>query len=901
MVVMDEEAYLSHYGILRRSGRYPWGSGGNQNTINRSFLQITDDLRKQGMTDPEICTAFGIGSIDREGNFRPSTTQLRAARTIARNEQKAEQIATALRLKDKGMSNVAAATQMGIPESTFRSLIKDDAQEKNAILTGTADMLKRQVDEKQFVDVGVGVENYLGISQTKLGAAVAILKEQGYVVHSIPVPQIGTGKDTQVKVLAPPKTTWGDVKRNQSQIQSVTEFSEDGGRSFNKIHDALAVDPKRVSVRYANEGGKDADGVIFVREGKDDISLGGARYAQVRVQVGENHYLKGMAMYKDDLPPGVDLVFNTNKDSTGNKLDAMKKISDNDPSLPFGAVIRRQILADQGTPNERAKSAMNIVNEQGDWTDWSKNLSTQFLSKQSPSLAKAQLDKAQGRREKDLAEIMALTNPTVKKSLLDNFAEDTDSAAVHLEAAALSRRQAWHVILPVDSMPPTQVYAPNYKDGERLVLVRYPHGGTFEIPELTVNNRNREAKRLLGDAPDAIGIHKSVAERLSGADFDGDTVVVIPNNSGKVKITPALEKLKDFDPQRAYPKYDGMPVMSGATKQHEMGNVSNLITDMTIRGASHDEIAKAVRHSMVVIDAEKHELNYKQSYIDNGIAKLKEQYQGGSRRGASTLISRATSEKRVDQRKPRPQSQGGPVDRLTGEKVFVPTNRLNQKGTPRQEKSEKLRETNDARTLVSDANTPIERHYASYSNNLKSMANKARLESLKTPPLKYSPSAKKIYSSEVASLNSKLALAERNAPRERQAQIIGNATIRAKRDTNPNLEGDTLKKIRFQALEEARIRTGAKKDIIIIEDNEWNAIQAGAISNSKLEKILKNADIDRVRELATPRSSLKMSGSKTLRARAMLASGATRSEVAAALGVSISTLDSSLNSEGAYE
>ena len=104
------------------------------------------------------------------------------------------------------------------------------------------------------------------------------------------------------------------------------------------------------------------------------------------------------------------------------------------------------------------------------------------------------------------------------------------------------------MILPVSSMKPTEIFAPNYDNGTRVALIRYPHGGKFEIPELIVNNRNREASRLLKDAKDGVGIHHSVAEHLSGADFDGDTVLVIPNGKGKIKADPMLEGLKNFNP-----------------------------------------------------------------------------------------------------------------------------------------------------------------------------------------------------------------------------------------------------------------------------------------------------------------------------------------------------------------
>lgn len=165
----------------------------------------------------------------------------------------------------------------------------------------------------------------------------------------------------------------------------------------------------------------------------------------------------------------------------------------------------------------------------------------------------------------------------------------------------------------------------HFRDGEEVVLIRYPHGGTFEIPRLKVNNKVPDAKKTLHNAQDAIGINAKVAERLSGADFDGDTVLVIPTSTAKIKTSKPLDGLKDFDPQRDYKAYPGMPEVkgSGFNKQQQMGNVSNLITDMTIKGATPDELARAVRHSMVIIDAEKHNLNYKQSAIDNNIAELK--------------------------------------------------------------------------------------------------------------------------------------------------------------------------------------------------------------------------------------------------------------------------------------
>lgn len=875
---------LTHYGTLRKSGRYPWGSGANPNQRNSTFLQDVETLRKKGLSEVEIARGLGM-----------TTTQLRAAKAIEKNEKRKADISEATRLKEKGMSNIAIGEQMGINESSVRALLDPSLKERNDVLVSSAEFLKKQVAEKGYVDIGAGAEHAtgLGISDSKLNTAVAMLKEEGYTVHYIQITQLGTGNKTSIPVLAKPGTDWKEVYQNQDKIRSIEGWSEDGGRTYLGVEYPSSISSKRVAIKYGPDGGSDADGVIYIRPGVDEVSLGSSRYAQVRIAVDDSHYLKGMAMYKDDLPDGVDLMFNTNKKSTGNKLDAMKPLKD-DPDNPFGAVISRQRRYTDANGKEKL-SPMNIVNEEGKWHEWSRNLSSQMLSKQSPSLAKERLEASFKVKKDELDDILALTNPTVKKKLLETYADGVDSASVSLKAAGLPRTRN-HVILPFNDIKDGEIYAPNYNNGDRVALIRHPHGGKFEIPELTVNNRYPEAKRTLGNAPDAVGINSRVASRLSGADFDGDTVLVIPNNNGKVKSSAPLAGLKDFDPQGAYPAYKGMPKMSPKAKQQQMGDVSNLITDMTIKGATNAEIAKAVRHSMVVIDAEKHNLNYKQSAIDNDIKALKTKYQGKSNAGASTIVSRASSEKRVNERKARPASQGGPVDRATGKKVYVETgdSYVNAKGktVTKQTVLTRMEATDDARTLSSG--TPMESVYANHANKMKALGNEARKVAVNTKPNSYSPTARKTYAPEVAALRSKLNLAEKNAPLERQAQVLGNAVVSQKRRANPNLEADQIKKLKGQALDEARRRTGAKKTAIEFKGREWEAVQAGAISPSMLSKILNNADLDQVKQLATPRVNSVMTGARLSRAKNMLSAGFTQAEVASALGVPVSTLNDAM-------
>lgn len=891
----DDE--LMHYGTPRHSGRYPWGSGENPYQSSTGLYGMAKQLKSQGMSDKEIAESFGM-----------STREYKSAYSNAKNEVRAANRAEALRLKDKGYSNTAIGKRMGVNESTVRSWMDEDIAERSSISKNTAKALKSAVDDKKYIDIGGGVENQMGISRTALDNAVKMLKDEGYTVHYIQTEQLGTGHKTSIKVLAPPDTTYSEVWNHKADIEFPGFHSEDKGRTIDKIGKPVSISSKRIKINYAEEGGKDKDGVIELRRGVDDISLGKAKYAQVRIAVDGTHYLKGMAMYRDDMPDGVDIIFNTNKakgtpmlgEKDNSVLKPMKKDQDN----PFGATIkgeRELILAQRyytDKNGKRQQSAINIVNEEGDWNTWRKSLSSQMLSKQSPMLAKKQLKLAYDLKQDEFDSIMKLENPVIRQQLLDKFADGCDSASVHLKAAGLPR-QASKVILPFPSMKENEVYAPSFRDGEEVVLIRYPHGGTFEIPRLKVNNKVPDAKKTLHNAQDAIGINAKVAERLSGADFDGDTVLVIPTSTAKIKTSKPLDGLKDFDPQRDYKAYPGMPEVkgSGFNKQQQMGNVSNLITDMTIKGATPDELARAVRHSMVIIDAEKHNLNYKQSAIDNNIAELKKKYQGGSNRGASTIISRASATAYVPVRKEltntkymtddekKRYSKGEKIYRETGETYI---SKKTGKEVKRISKSTKMAETSDANTLSSGY--LIETVYSEHANKLKALANKARAESRSTDYIPYSKEAHVKYKDQVDSLNSKLNIALKNRPLERKAQLVANAKVKNVYAANPDMDSDDLKKLKGRCLTEARLQTGASKQQIKIEPKEWEAIQAGAISTNKLKSIVQNSDLDLLKQLAMPREMRGVTPAQESRIKVLESRGYTLAEIADAVGVSTGTI-----------
>lgn len=877
---------LMHYGMPKRSGRYPYGSGENPYQHSGDFLSRIDELKKKGWSEKEIADDFGL-----------TTTQLRTQKALAKDERRSLEVATAKGLREKGYSLNEIAAKMGYSnDSSIRSLLNENSEARMNEAKKTADFLRGQVDKKGMVDVGVGVERELGVSKEKLKQALYILQMEGYEVYGGGIPQVtNKGRQTNVQVLCVPGTQHKDIY-DFGKVKSVTDYvSHDGGETFDTFVYPKSMDSKRLKVRYAEDGGLGKDGLVEIRRGVDDLSLGEARYAQVRILVDDKKYIKGMAVYSDNMPDGVDVIFNTNKPKGTPKDKVLKDIKD-DPDNPFGSLIKaggQSYYTDKN--GKRQLSLINKRAEEGDWDEWSKNLPAQFLSKQSQSLIKKQLGLAIADKQTEFDEIRSLTNPTVKKALLKSFSDDCDAAAVHLKAAALPR-QRYQVIIPIPSLKDNEVYAPNYRDGEKVALVRYPHGGTFEIPILTVNNKHAGAKRVLGTTPlDAVGINSKVAERLSGADFDGDTVMVIPTGR-KVKITstPPLKGLEGFDPKMEYPERPGMKYMRNT--QTEMGKVSNLITDMTLKGAAPEELARAVRHSMVVIDAEKHKLDYKQSEIDNGISSLKKKYQGtydSSGRyheGAATLISRAKSETQVLKRK------GSPIiDKDTGRVSYKEAHEeyIDKKtGKPklRTQKSTKMMETDDAYSLVSEDNTPAERAYADYANKMKAMANQARKEMVNTGKIAYSSSAKATYQEEVASLNAKLNVALKNAPRERRAQALANSVVDAKKKANPDITKGELKKLSQQELTKARASVGAKREPVKITDKEWEAIQAGAISENTLTKIINNADIDSLRQRATPRTTTNLSSAKINRMAALRASGYTTEEIANALGVSSSTV-----------
>lgn len=907
--ITSESNILEHYGTKRHSGRYPWGSGDNPYQHSGDFLSRVEELKKKGLSEKEILETINNSLPD---EYKMGLTEFRTARQKAGHDRKALEYDQIRALKDDGLGWKEIGDKLGMSESSVRSKYNNAIGEKASQAEKIAATLKAEVDKKGMIDISEGANQVLGVSESKLDEAAYILEaEYGYQRYGVGIRQpTNARQQTNITVLAKPEFDQKYAYQHQDQIDSLGDYhSDDGGETFTKLQRPSSLDSSRVAIRYGDEGGLDKDGVMEIRRGVPDLDLGKSHYAQVRILVDGDHYLKGMAVYSDDLPDGVDVMFNTNKPSGTPKMKVLKEAKA-DPDNPFGAAIKANgqsmYIGDDGKEH---LSPINKLKEEGDWDTMSRNVSSQFLSKQPKKLIENQLNLTVADYKAQYDEIMRYDNPTVKKKLLNDFADTVEGTSMTLKASAFPG-QSTKVILPINKIKETEAYCPTYENGTRLALIRYPHAGTFEIPIVTVNNKNVSGKRNLGAIQDAIGINAKVAERLSGADFDGDTVMAIPvTDKVNIKSTRALKALEGFDPKTAYAVPEGNPnnvrLMKKEEKQREMGVISNLITDMTLRGADEDELARAVKHSMVVIDAEKHKLDYKRSERENGIPELKQKWQirvdeeGATHYGgASTLLSRRKQTVRVPERRGSIR-----VDKETGEYIYKESGRtFTDPKTGKERKAEDtvslISETKDARTLSSG--TIQENLYADFSNKLKAMANQARKEAVNMKGIQRNPEAAKTYAPEVASLKEKYNNMIANKPKERKAMLIANANIKAKiqeQGLDPTIDKKEIKKISSVEMQRARDSVGAsgRKSKVTFTDREWEAVQAGAISDNMLTKFLNSSDSDEIVKRAMPKNVAVMTSAKMSKANAMLRSGYSYAEIAKACGVPESTVYSALN------
>lgn len=945
---VGREIILKHYGVKRKSGRYPWDPSLHL-PKNYKFIEDRDEMKKRGLSDNEIAKQMGL-----------STTVYRSKVTIAKEELKQYNMQRISKLQSEGMIIDDIAKTIGTTGQTVRNYLDEiknpnkSARAQRVQTEAVAQTLEDAVKRSKYIDVGKGVEIQMGISKEKLKSGLNALVESGeYEVHNLRIAQVtDKNNSTPVKVLTKKGVERSEIYKNMDKVRPVEEFAINGdARMFQQMERPKSIGWDRVHIRYAipegqkghgtNDDGAMMDGAMFLRPGVKDLNLGKASYAQVRIAVGDTHYLKGMALYGTEemfkgIPKGTDIIFNTNKTANKTPQEVLKELKKNpeggapiDGPNPFGATVKRQntLVDAKGNPVYKPGvkdrfgnkvpqiGSVNIVNEEGDWGSWSKALSAQFLSKQPTTVVHERLKATMKQVQDEYESIQKVTNPVIKKQLMESLVSDLESKQVHMKAAAPKGFQG-HVILPVPDMKENEVYAPNYKNGEKVVLIRYPHGGRFEIPELTVNNNSVARKMISKDSPDAIGIHPKVASKMSGADFDGDTAYVIPNNKGKFKSRDSLKELKNFDPNMYADKPGTFTPITKRYQQTLMGVVSNLITDMTLQGAPSNEIARAVKHSMVVIDAEKHKLNYKRSAEENGIDALMKRYMthvdkvkygdlerynpktrrvdkvidpdklkkdltpGKEYTSASTIISRHKQSVITD-----------------GYQVEVPDPKSKSGGTKMVWRNKKetylVNMVKDANIFLGPNATKTEHHYADYINELKAFKNKvdSEMSGIKMPAR--DPKAAKIYAEEVLSMKDKVNQVKINRIKERQAQRMAEVSSKAeiaRRSEDEVLKKDEISRIKQQALNKARSMVGAERTPVTITDDEWDAVQSNAVSGTLLKELVSFMDDSQLKSLATPRANKQMTEARKSKAKALLANGYTIAQVAEALGVSSSTI-----------
>ena len=923
---MSQKLYLKHTGTPQLydfdpngSGRYRQGSGANPYQHEFNWYHMQEQRLKEiaPKINPDTGKPYGYKTAAAiRAALEMSTDEYRSRIKAIKPLREEYYISAVNRMRYKEQRSIPAiAEELGISTGKVQGILQGKESVKNKEMKATADMLKEQVAKYKYVDVGEGANRHLGITEETLKGAIEYLRiKDKYSISKLAIDQLGSkqqGQKTSMLVLSGPDTEEGKPLRQYlynhlNEVHMINDvISDDLGLTYRGMdYRPLPLDSKRIKIEYADENGyQPKDGVIEIRPGVDDLWLGSNRsYAQVRINVDDKYYLKGMAVYNPNLPEGVDVVFNTNKkagapmEKVFKPLKRERKLENGDPDPdspidwknPFGASIMSEEKGGQYeyTDKNGVKhlSLINKVNDEGSWSVWQRSFIPQFGSKQSKELIQKQLDWEYEERLAELEDLKKITNPVVKINLLNDFANSCDSNSADLRGHAMVG-QTQRVLLPAQSLKTaftesgeelgetTRIYnecfAPGYKDGDVLCLIRFPHNGPKEILKCVVNNKNKECRDMVkyGGEKDVIMINPRGAVKLSGADFDGDSVTVIPANG--INVDKLLREMAGFDAKQEYPYREGIKLMTEGQKGLEMGTVTNLIADMGQMGCTDEELSRAIKYSQVAIDAVKHKLDWERAKRDLKITDLYKTYTGRRQGGATTFITRAKSKRDVPEIAPDVK-----IDPLSGDLITRPTGHTHKKWLPPNDKGEyesidepnttkmkRGQQVKDAYELLSDPAHPEkcywqELMYADFANQMKYLARQARLEMVNTkadPPNKESA---KTYAKEVASLEAKLDKVKSQIQYEREALRLATYELKAIEAKNGPLEDDEKSKKQSQLLNSARkaIYPKGKREKIEITEREWEAIQANAISATKLKDIIRQADDDVIRSYATPKN-----------------------------------------------
>lgn len=875
-----------------------WGTKEHPYDTANAFLEALAQFKAGGGTDKEFGDYLGLSS----SNFRDM-------KSAAKNDVLSENIKSLNDMINRGNSLRSAAAALGVPEATARGWLSTKSNKGGSQIDSITSELRNMLADGKYVDIGEGSEYILGVSTEKLRAAVKKLETEGYHVINYYQRQMTSINKTQMKVLVPADVESVDVRKDKSKISPPLFYMDSSTGKAEKFERPRSISSNRVQVLAADDPhplggvGIDRDGLIEVRRGVPELSLGKANYAQVRILVDGNKYLKGMCVYAPEgsLPDGIDVRFNSNKPTAEKGYKEAKS----NPNNPFGANIKEDdelMLAQRhyiDKDGNRQLSCLNIVSEEGTWFEWSKSLASQVLSKQRIDVIKRQLDSSLNANYRSYLKIMEIENEDIRAKMLDDLAGKIDQNAVALKGAAFNR-QAAHVIIPNPDLKPGEIYAPNYRDGESCVLIRFPHGGLFEIPAVKVNNKSKSSKELIGNSIDAICMNPVDAKTLSGADFDGDTVQVIPNNDGAMIRMEAQKDLQDFDPGiyklGNYP--NEKPLKNKERGYQYMGSITNLITDMSMMGADVKDLVAATKFSMVAIDAWKHGYAVKPAWKELGIDDLIKKYRHG-KRGASTIISRTKSPVYVPEQRLVTNKYEVPKDRLkdweAGKPVYIPTGRKKfDKKTGEYVVAQMTVDkgsVQDPRNLVGHL-SPKEDVYADFAYNMHELANSCRKEARMAAAYQKDVNATNKYADAVESIKAKVISRKRKSPYERLAQLIAEADLQVKISDAPELTDNPkeLKKAAAASLERARKKIQLTDVDITLTDEEWEALFSNALTSDMFNYVLRHCDPIELSKRALHESDPVMSENMVKRINEMSKNGYSRLEIAEHTGFTLKQL-----------
>src|SRR5699024_3398393 len=237
-----------------------------------------NELKGSGKSEREI---LDIINSELPKEYQLGTTEFRVAQRRAKHDRRQLQYDRIRSLKEDGLTATEIGREMGLNESTVRSILNSGVTERVGRAEEIAKTLKDEVDRKGMIDISEGAERVLGVTEGQLDEAAYILEaEYGYKRYGVGVKNTTNPRQqTNTTVLAKPEFDQKYAYQHQDQIQALGDYHFDSDTGVaRKLQRPSSLDSSRVAVRYAEDGGIDKDGVIEIRRGVADLDLGKSHY-----------------------------------------------------------------------------------------------------------------------------------------------------------------------------------------------------------------------------------------------------------------------------------------------------------------------------------------------------------------------------------------------------------------------------------------------------------------------------------------------------------------------------------------------------------------------------------------------------------------------------------------------